>query len=187
MSQGCKITDQDGVHFLTFQIVEWVDLFTRQVYRDIIVDSLRFCQENKGLTIYAWVVMSNHIHIILQSKTSKLSETVKKIKSFTAKEIIKAIEEERESRRFWMLNIFGFAAKRHKRNENYQIWTHDNHPELIFGNSFLDQKINYIHDNPVRAGIVGHQEDYLYSSVIDYAGEKGLLDIFFLDAPLEKF
>lgn len=117
-------------------------------------------------------VMSNHIHIILQSKTSKLSDTIKDFKSYTTKEIIKAIGEERESRRYWMLNIFGFAAKKHKRNENYQIWKHDNHPELIFSNSFLDQKINYIHDNPVRAGIVGRQEDYLYSSARDYAGEK---------------
>ncbi|MDA3854125.1 MAG: transposase [Bacteroidales bacterium] len=186
MSQGCKIIDQDGVHFMTFQIIEWVDLFTRQNYRDIIIDSLRFCQKHKGLTIYAWVVMSNHIHIILQSETNKLSDTVKEFKSFTAKGILRAINEERESRREWMLNVFKFAAKKHKRNEHYQIWTHDNHPELIFSNTFLDQKINYIHDNPVRAGIVGQEEDYLYSSARDYAGEKGLLDVFFLDPSLEK-
>ena len=186
MSHGCKITDQDGVHYMTFQIVEWVDLFTRQIYRDIVTDSLRFCQENKGLTIYAWVLMSNHLHIILQSETNKLSDTVKEFKSYTAKEILKTIKEERESRREWMLNIFEFAAKKHKRNEHYQVWKHDNHPELIFSNKFLDKKINYIHDNPVRAGIVGRQEDYLYSSARDYAGEKGLLDVFFLGPPLEN-
>lgn len=186
MSHGCKITDQDGVHFMTFQIIEWVDLFTRQNYRDIIVDSLKHCQQNKGLTIYAWVIMSNHIHIILQSESNKLSNTIKEFKSFTAKEILKAIKDERESRRDWMLNLFSFAAKKHKRNEHFQVWKHDNHPELIFSTDFLEQKINYIHNNPVKAGIVGREEDYLYSSARDYAGEKGLLDTFFLDPPLEK-
>jgi REP element-mobilizing transposase RayT len=185
MSHGCKITDQDGVYYMTFQVVEWVDIFTRQNCRDIIVESLQFCQREKGLVIYAWVIMSNHLHIILQSELNKLSDTVKEFKSFTAKKILNIMKSENESRRDWMLNVFEFSAKKHKRNEHYQIWSHDNHPELIFSNNFLDQKINYIHDNPVRAGIVGRQEDYLYSSARDYAGEKGLLEVFFLVPPLE--
>lgn len=130
--------------------------------------------------------MSNHIHIILQSETNKLSDTIKEFKSLTAKKILKTVKTDTENRRDVMLNIFEFEVKRHKRNEHYQIWRHDNHPELIFSNHFLDQKINYIHDNPIKAGIVGQQEDYLYSSARDYAGEKGLVEIFLFDPPLKR-
>ncbi|GHT49095.1 hypothetical protein AGMMS49982_01790 [Bacteroidia bacterium] len=63
MSTGYKISEQDELHYVTFQIVRWVDLFTRQIYRDIVIDSLRFCQQHKGLEIYAFVIMSNHIHL----------------------------------------------------------------------------------------------------------------------------
>ena len=160
MSTGYQIVEQDGLHYVTFQIVKWVDIFTRKVYRDIVIDSLKFCQENKGLEIYAFVVMSNHIHLLIRSDIGKLSDTIREFKSYTAKQMLLAVQLEPESRRDWMLNIFEFAAKQHKRNEKYQVWTHENHAELIYSNTFIDQKINYIHDNPVRAGIVENPEDY---------------------------
>ena len=181
MSTGYKIANQAAVYYLTFQIVRWIDIFTRKVYRDIIIDSLRYCQQNKGLEIFAFVVMSNHLHLLLRSKTGKLSNTIHDFKSFTAKQILLAIENENESRREWILNLFEFSAKSHKRNEKFQIWTHENHAEEIFSNKFFSQKINYIHENPVRAGIVSHAEDYLYSSAVDYAGGKGLIEICILE------
>ena len=186
MSTGYKIVDQEALHYVTFQIVNWVDLFTRQVYRDIVIDSLKFCQANKGLEIYAFVVMSNHIHILLRSSTGKLSDTIREFKSYTAKQILLAIEMELESRRDWMLNLFEFAAKQHKRNEKYQIWTHENHAELIYSDNFIFQKLNYIHENPVRAGIVEKAEDYLYSSARDFAGKGCLLEIVPVFMPTEK-
>jgi len=157
-----KIEEQDSLHFVTFQIVKWIDIFTRKIYRDIVVNSLRFCQVNKDLEIYAFVVMSNHLHLLLRNGKSDLSNTIKEFKSFTAKQILKAIDTETESRREWMLNLFEFSAKQHKRNEKYQIWTHENHAEIVYSNRFMDSKINYIHENPVQAGIVGRAEDYLY-------------------------
>jgi REP element-mobilizing transposase RayT len=147
------------------------------VYRDIVIDSLRFCQEKKGLEIYAFVVMSNHIHAILRSSTGKLSDTIKEFKSFTAKKILEQMSDESESRREWMLNEFEFAAKKHKRNEKYQIWTHENHPIILYSNVLIQQRINYIHDNPVRSCIVANQEDYLYSSARAYAGMDCMLDV----------
>jgi REP element-mobilizing transposase RayT len=186
MSTGYKIVDQEALHYVTFQVVNWVDLFTRQVYRDIVIESLKFCQVNKGLEIYAFVVMSNHIHILLPSSIGKLSDTIREFKSYTAKQILLAIEMEQESRRDWMLNLFEFAAKQHKRNEKYQVWTHENHAELIYSDNFIFQKINYIHDNPVRAGIVENPEDYLYSSARDFAGKSCLLDIVKVYMPTEK-
>jgi REP element-mobilizing transposase RayT len=186
MSTGYKISEQDELHYVTFQIVRWVDLFTRQVYRDIVIDSLCFCQQHKGLEIYAFVVMSNHIHLLIRSECEKLSDTIREFKSFTAKKMLEAIQTEEESRREWMLNLFEFSAKQHKRNEQYQIWTHENHAEIIYSNKFIDQKINYIHENPVRAGIVEHPEDYLYSSARNYAGLQGVLDVIFVRFSVEK-
>jgi REP element-mobilizing transposase RayT len=186
MSTGYQIVEQDALYYLTFQVVRWVDLFTRKVYRDIVIDSLKYCQSNKGLEIYAFVIMSNHIHILLRSDIGKLSDTIREFKSFTAKQILLAIDTESESRRDWMLNLFEFAAKQHKRNEKYQIWTHENHAELIYSDKFIIQKINYIHDNPVRAGIVENPEDYLYSSATDFAGKQCLLDIVQMIMPIDK-
>ena len=121
MSTGYNIADQEGTYFVTFQIVNWIDIFTRKVYRDIVIDSLRYCQQNKGLEIFAFVVMSNHLHLLVRSKTGMLSDTIRDFKSFTAKNIILAIETENESRRDWMLNLFNFAAKQNKNNKKYQI------------------------------------------------------------------
>ena len=102
--------EQDSLHYITFEIVRWVDIFTRKVYRDIVIDSLRYSQENKGLEIYAFVIMSNHIHLLIRSDIGKLSDTIREFKSFTAKQILLAIDSESESRREWMLNLFEFAA-----------------------------------------------------------------------------
>jgi len=177
MPTGYKITDQTEVHFLTFGIVNWIDLFTRLEYRNILVDSLKYCQENKGLEIYAWVIMSNHVHILCRSNMGDLSGTIRDLKKFTSRSFWEIINSPVESRSNWMVNIFRFEASKHSRNENYQIWTHDNHAEEIYTNKFIDQKIEYIHNNPVKAGIVFRPEDYLYSSARDYCGEKGLLEV----------
>jgi len=186
MSASYQIIEQDELHFVTFQIVKWIDVFTRQVYRDIVIDSLRFCQQNKGLEIYAFVIMSNHIHLLMRSDTDKLGETIKEIKSFTAKKILEAVNLESESRREWILNLFEFSAKQHKRNEKYQVWTHENHAEIVYGNQFIDSKINYIHENPVRAGIVEKAEDYLYSSARNYAGLDGMLEVLIIPQSVER-
>lgn len=170
-----KITDQDKAHFMTLSIVYWIDVFTRRRYRDIAIDSLRHCQKNKGLIIYGYVIMSNHLHLMASSETN-LSDTLRDFKKFTSKKIIESLQDEPESRRKWMLNLFVYAAKQHKRNTTYQFWTHDNHPIEIYTHEFMLQKLKYIHDNPVRAGIVESPEDYLYSSARNYAE---------LDVPVE--
>jgi len=186
MSTGYQIKEQDELHYVTFQIVKWIDIFTRQVYRDIVIDSLRFCQQNKGLEIYAFVVMSNHIHLLLRSFPGKLSDTIKEFKSFTAKQILETIQTEPESRRDWLLNLFEFSAKQHKRNSKYQVWTHENHAEIIYSDKFIEQKINYIHENPVQAGIVEKAEDYLYSSARNFAGLSTVLEIIPIIMPAKQ-
>ena len=186
MSSGYRIREQDSLHYVTFQIVKWIDLFTRQIYRDIIIDSLRYSQQNKALEVYAYVIMSNHVHLLIRCGRGRLSDTIREIKSYTARKILEVVNTESESRREWMLNLFEFCAKQHKRNEQYQIWTHENHAEIIYSNHFMDQKISYIHENPVRAGIVERVEDYLYSSARNYSGLEGLIEIEAIHVPIEK-
>ena len=121
--------------------------------------------------------MSNHIHLIANSPDGKLSETLRDFKKFTTKTIINTIINDNESRREWMLNRFKFNANRHPRNENFQIWTHENHAEILYSNDFIQEKLDYLHNNPVHARIVENPKDYTYSSARNYADIYGLLEI----------
>ena len=177
MSIGYKIDEKDGIYFLTFQIVEWVDIFTRKIYRDLVLESLNYCIQSKGLVIYAFVIMSNHIHLPVESQTEDLSGTIRDFKKFTSKKIIEIIESGGESREQWMLDIFRKATLKHNHNKNYQVWTRENHAELIYSTKFIDQKLDYIHENPVRAGWVIRPEDYVYSSASNYIDGNGVLDV----------
>ncbi|MCB0502760.1 MAG: transposase [Bacteroidetes bacterium] len=183
MSKGFtsyKIEDQEALYFLTFSTVGWVDLFTRRKYKDVLIESLKYCQEEKGLELYCWVIMSNHVHLIARAKEGfRLSDILRDFKKFTSKKIIKEIEEQGESRREWLLRLLAYYGKINKKNSQYQVWRNDNHPIVLYSANVIDQKMNYIHNNPVEEGIVENAEYYLYSSAKDYAGGKGLLDILF--------
>ena len=152
------------LYFTTSTVIDWVDIFTRPSYKHVIVDSLSYCQSHKGLTIYAWVLMSNHLHMIVDTNDdTTVGDVLRDFKKFTNKKILKALEQdEHESRREWLLDRF---------------WQEGNYVEEIYTMEFLMQKLNYIHQNPVRAEIVARPEDYLYSSALNYAGEKGLLNV----------
>jgi REP element-mobilizing transposase RayT len=140
MSTGYQINDQEGLYYLTFQIVDWIDVFTRKVYRDIVIESLKYSVENKGLDLFAYVIMSNHVHIIAQSNIGKLSDTIRDIKKFTSKRIIETIQAINESRVDWMLNRFHYSANQHSRNKTYQVWTHENHAVYLYGPKFIQEK-----------------------------------------------
>lgn len=177
MSTGYQIKDQEAAYYLTLQIVHWADIFTRKIYRDIVIDSLKYFQENKGLEIYAYVVMSNHIHLLARGGNGNLSGILRDFKRHTSKKIIETVQGKEEIRREWLLMIFRYAARKHKRNKSYQVWTHENRAVEVFSNKFIEQKIDYIHNNPVVSGIVSNPEDYLYSSARNYAGLESVLDI----------
>ncbi len=181
MPSQYKINDPQGIYFITFATVSWVDVFTRKVYRDLFLDSVRYCQNEKDLIVYSWCLMSNHVHMIVSAKHGNLSDILRDLKGFTSRQILRAIKNEPESRREWMLKIFQAAGERNNNNKIYQFWQQDNHAMEIFSNSFSDQKLHYIHRNPVEAGLVENEEDYLYSSARDYSGKRGLLDIEYLE------
>lgn len=148
------------------------------------MNSLKFCREHKGLTLFAYVIMSNHVHLIMQSDHGKLSDLIRDLKKFTAQKIIKQVMDPLESRSDWMLKRFQFAAKRNSKNSEHHFWQASNHPEEICTEKFLQSKLNYIHMNPVRAGIVSRASDYLYSSASNYVGRESLLDLTLAKIPI---
>ena len=172
MSTGYQIYDQYGLYFLTFTVVDWVDIFSRKSYRDIVLDSMRYCVEHKGLKVYGYVIMTNHVHLMISSNNGNLSGTVRDLKKFTAYKILETIKNEPESRREWILHRFAWNASQHDRNHNYQVWTHENHAIEITSKKFYRQKLDYIHNNPVRAGWVEREEDYVYSSAPALYGKR---------------
>jgi REP element-mobilizing transposase RayT len=168
---------EDYPYFLTLTVVDWVDVFTRPNYRHIIVDSLIYCQREKGLILYGWCLMSNHLHLIAQAKENiSMSDILRDFKKYTSKKIIQSILENPESRRDWMIDRFKFAGK-FKNNVTYKFWQDGNEAKEIHSAEFLQQKLDYIHNNPVKAEIVDNAIDYKYSSAINYADEIGLINI----------
>ena len=184
MKEGYVIRDQTLPHFITATVVDWIDVFTRQTYRNIVIESLDYCIKNKGMILYGYVIMSNHIHLVLQSSEGTLSDLIRDFKKFIAAKVLEKIQIEPESRRDWMLERFKLATESHSRNKNYQFWQYGNHPEEIYTNKFMWSKLDYIHLNPVRAGIVEKASYYVYSSASNYVNDTGLLKIEKADNPV---
>lgn len=167
-----RIYNQQGVYFITCTITQWVDVFTRKDYADIIVGSLKYCRAEKGLEIFAWVIMSNHIHLIISCKDGyQLSDILRDFKKYTASQVVNAIEQTpRESRKNWLLWLL-------KKDGAITFWQNDNHAEEITSESFFKTKLDYIHNNPVRAGMVYKEEEYPYSSARAYYGGDALIEL----------
>jgi putative transposase len=182
MSTQYKFHDQDKLYFITFAVVNWIDLFTRKEYKDIMIASWKHCQQYKGLEIYGYCIMSNHIHMIIGTHGDKLENIMRDMKKYTSDTLRAAIEQHSaESRREWMLWMMKRAGKTNSQNKSFQLWQQDNHPIELFGLKILHQKLDYIHYNAVAAGIVENPEDYLYSSARNYYGLPGLIDVILID------
>jgi putative transposase len=178
MSRNYKIQDPDKANFISFATVYWIDVFSRKSYKDMVVDSIIFCINNKGLEVFAWCIMPSHVHLIIRGRQGKLEDIIRDLKRHTAKAVLKAIEENpQESRKEWMLWMFKRAGERNPNNSKYQFWQQHNQPIELFNAKVYDQKINYLHKNPVEEGFVENPWEYLYSSARDYAGSKGLVPL----------
>jgi REP element-mobilizing transposase RayT len=155
----------DHLYFVTLTVVDWIDVFTRRLYNDFLVENLAWNQQHKKLNIYAYVIMTNHIHMVANVTDGSLGDVLRDFKTYTSKELFKLIKEnEQESRRDWMLHAFERAGKYNPLNKNHQFWQNGNYPVLLYSPAVIDQKIDYIHDNPVRAGFVGSPHEFWYSS-----------------------
>ena len=182
MSRKFTFSENDLLHFVTQTVVDWIDVFTKVLYKDIIINSLKHCQVKKGLEIYGWVLMTNHLHMIVSSKRNSLGSIMRDFKKHTSLEIKIAIANSNESRRKWMMERFVLAGTSNSNNDDFQLWQQNSHPIVLNDPGIAHQKLDYIHYNPVEAGIVCIPEDYLYSSAKDYyTSNKGLLDIIYLE------
>ena len=179
MQQGQKQNlKSDKAYYITMTVVGWLDVFTRKNHRDVLIESLKYCQKEKGLIIYAYVIMSNHIHMIVQTnEPHQIKDTIRDFKKFTSKKILFQIQNEPESRREWMLKIFEDEAEQSKKHKTYKFWQVGNHAIEVFTEKFIWDKINYIHENPVRAGLVKQQWDWIYSSASNYQDEESVLEV----------
>lgn len=180
MSEKYKFHDPEGIYFTTSTVVHWIDLFTRKEFKHIIINSLIYCQEQKGLIVHAWCLMPSHLHMIISTKDKPLSDILRDFKKHTTREIVKELELINESRREWLLRAFKNSGKNLKRIINYKIWQDGNHPVLLDRAELVREKLLYIHNNPVKDEIVDEAKNYWYSSARDYENEKGFLNIEFL-------
>lgn len=172
MSERYKVLDNSTPNFITLTIIDWVDLFIRPVYFKILDNALNYCIENKGLEINAYVYMSSHIHLIVSSKKDSIPNIIKSFKIYTTKEFLKAIKESPESRREWLLNKFSLAANRIKRGKNYKVWKDGFHPIILDNSLKVEQRINYIHNNPFVSQLIREPRDWVNSSCLQYENEK---------------
>ena len=182
MSRKYKSHNPEGLYFVSFATVYWIDVFIRNEYKNELIESWKYCQQNKGLNIHAWVIMTSHVHMIISSETGKPEDIMRDMKSFTSNQLKKAITENpRESRKEWLLWMMERAGKKNSNNNNFQFWQQHNKPIELTNNKIIQQKLDYIHNNPVEEGIVHRPEDYVYSSAKDYCGEKGLLELLLIE------
>jgi REP element-mobilizing transposase RayT len=132
---------------------------------DIIFDNLEFCRKNKGLEVFHYVLMPSHLHLIARRKQGLLSDVLRDFKSYTAKQLLKAISEHpQESRKEWMMQMFREHGMASSQNTELMFWQKTSHPELLHSPAFFDQKAEYIRNNPVEMGLVTEPEHYAWSS-----------------------
>lgn len=163
---------------MSFAVVYWLDVFIRRKYQDIIVDSLNYCIKEKGMEVYCWCLMPNHMHMIFRAKNNNPTYILRDFKTFTSKQLQKAIAENpKESRKKWLLLMMREAGSQNSNVKNSQFWQQNNQQTELWNNKIIDQKVNYIHKNPVVAGFVNEPWEWRLSSAIDFTGQKGLVDI----------
>ncbi|MCK4312379.1 MAG: transposase [Candidatus Cloacimonetes bacterium] len=169
MKSRYKVVDPEGIHFVTSTIIEWIPIFIQEEALNIIINSLTFCQKEKGLKIYAYVIIPEHLHLIISS--TNIVEIMQSFKRHTAKTIIELLTNTKKE---WILNQFHYFKKKNKIESEFQVWQEGFHPQLLNSFDLINQKMQYIHQNPVRKGFVNDPEYWRYSSAcnLDFEGNK---------------
>ena len=181
MSRKYKFLNKEGLYFVSFAVVNWIDVFVRLEYNEVVIDSLNYCKNNLGMEVYCWCIMPSHIHMIFAAKDDTPEIILGRFKEYTSKQLVKAIGENiQESRKEWMLWMFKRAAAKSSNVKTYQFWQHNNKPIELWSAEVIAQKANYIHNNPIEAGFVTEAHHWRYSSAIDYADGNGRVNIEYL-------
>ena len=170
MGRKYAIRDQQAIHFVTFTVINWIDLFIRDEYRQIITDSLNYCSRHKGLNVHAYCIMTSHVHLILGVRAEVvLSNVIRDMKTHTAVQLKKTIQNHPgESRQAWLLWMFERAGKKNRRNVDFQLWQQHSHPIELTTTKMTEQRLDYVHNNPVAAGFVNDPTAWGWSSCRAY-------------------
>ncbi|WP_422349041.1 REP-associated tyrosine transposase [Flagellimonas sp.] len=178
MSRNYKFHNPNGAYFVSFATVFWIDVFTRQAYFKILADSADFCRKEKGMELFAYCFMPNHVHFIFRSDNGDPSGLIRDFKRHTSRKLIQAIESNpQESKKEWLLQMFEKAGKDKGNITGYQFWQHHNKPIELWSPKVIKQKLDYIHQNPVQSGFVTRPEDWKYSSAKNFGGNHSILEI----------
>jgi putative transposase len=178
LSRKYKFLNKEGLYFVSFATVYWLDVFTRDEYFQIVIENLDFCRKEKGMEVYCWCIMPSHVHLIFRDKNNNPGKLLGQLKAHTSKGIQKSIETNpQESRREWLLWMMERAGQKNSNVKMRQFWQQHNQPIELWSTHVIDQKVGYIHNNPVEAGFVLEPWHWKYSSAIDYSGGTGLLEI----------
>ena len=167
-----KFIEKDQPHFLTCTVVNWINVFGNPEAAHIILDSLRFLQSEERIKLFAYVIMEHHIHLVAQAEN--LEKEIMNFKSFTARKIIDYYIERNHKD---ILKQLSYYKKHHKTDRDHQFWQEGSHPEYIQNVEMMTQKIEYIHNNPVRSGYIDEQIHWRYSSARNYNDQEGLIDV----------
>ncbi|SEK30624.1 REP element-mobilizing transposase RayT [Aquimarina amphilecti] len=178
MSRKYKFHNKKGLYFVSFATVYWIDVFTRQIYFDVLAESVDYCRKEKGMEVYAYCFMPSHIHFVFRSSNEQPMELLRDFKRYTSKKVIETIEKNpQESRKEWLLWMFEQAGKKQGNVHKYQFWQHHNKPIELWTDKVIEQKIDYIHNNPVLSGFVTDPIGWKYSSAKNYQEDHTVLRI----------
>jgi len=166
-----KIYEPTHPHFITLTVLHWIPLFTRPESVEILINSFKHLQQSDNLKIYSFVILENHLHLVASS--DNIATTIKKFKSFTAKELLKLLQKNNITT---VLEQLAFYKKAHKKETTYQVWQEGMQPKLIQDEKIMIQKIEYIHNNPVKRGYVDEAQHWRYSSARVYEGSEGMIE-----------
>ena len=167
-----KIYEPTAPHFITCTILHWIPIFTRTQSTDIIFQSLKYLQQTDNLKVHAFVILENHLHLVASS--DDLAKSMRKFKAHTAKEIINLLLKENVKT---ILEQLAFYKKAHKQDTTYQLWQEGIQAKQILNDKMMNERINYIHNNPIKRGYVDEAVHWRYSSARDYEGCAGLIEV----------
>ena len=167
-----KIYEEVYPYFITSSIVNWEPIFRQQPAGKIILDAFLFLQNHRETTIYAYVIMEDHIHFVASG--DNLAEKIRLFKSYTARQIINYLKKQRADN---LCQKFRINAKESGTKSKFRLWQKGFHPKQIIGDKMMLQKIDYIHKNPVKAGYARKEQEWKYSSIHNYIGQEAPIEI----------
>lgn len=165
----------DAMYFCTCTVLEWMDVFTKPRYFELLIESLKYCQKNKGLKLYGYVLMTNHLYMIFSAQSGhKPEDILRDFKKWTTRSI--TLELNSDSRHY-LKNLFACSVFKKKEN-TMQIWQTNNYSEMIETKDFFLQKLQYMHMNPVRRGFVSEPKAWKYSSARNWEfGDNSVIEV----------